>query len=850
MNPIEHTLNEATRRLRVMRWAQAVLSLGSMFCFASLIAGALVCFGWVSDRRWFLLLLFISTSALSAPFVGWLRRHWASSDDKARIAAALERSQPLLQDRLNAVCYLEEQPPATFRDSFICRIGKQAAAVLSPVVFWPRSHAFGTAMSLLLFLFLATSTAYLNHRFSPWQHLRPTGRLARINPRQHQLPPPPTNATPEQPTWGEVRITKPGGDVVAAPADTISLQVEAAASHPLTSLSVSISLNARTSTASPLSLTNQQLFAVVHTNVPLSSLNLSEGDVVSYFATAKTRQSSYTSDLYFIEIRAPQASPTNAPVSGPGQSKQHSTGDLSSLINQQQEVIRQTHRLTRSPSEENQGQKKAKMLSDTESDLASATRHLRGALDADAEPKPAAIDSLAKAADALTESAVALGTNALPLALEREQRALLDLVQARKQALGSAASSTDSVAKSDRGNQGTPEQTPAEQLDQITEFRNESAAARDFVEQTLEQQKALGEKAPKAPRSHSSEILADRQEQLRNSLKDFAERHPRPFSHSQQETRRAIESMGAAADALQKSEQSTSSQTFANKTAGQQTPEIAVTNAVHALENLNSSLRSQDAQRQLTDAYKLKHILDDLARSFDKFAAQQTNSNPNPQVSDTARQARQTVDQLKSLTDPQTDLFQQPLRNALSDTNVAPLRQTLSELEQSRELRQQQQLAGQARDGLGNISKAFDQSRPRTLQGGSDSPPEHSPGNSLDNALALLKQLLNQPSASGERSPQSRLHQQALQELQNGVQQSFGNTPDGQQALAFIQQLLRAPYSDADLIRLLQQVGRMKSARDLAEGPPLPEGFALDPSRLPPTYREQIQSYFQGLSEK
>ena len=74
-------------------------------------------------------------------------------------------------------------------------------------------------MSLLVFLLLTTTTAFLNQKFSPWQQLRPSGQLAGSHPGQPHQPAfsvPPTNSAPEQAPWGEVRITDPGMDDASA----------------------------------------------------------------------------------------------------------------------------------------------------------------------------------------------------------------------------------------------------------------------------------------------------------------------------------------------------------------------------------------------------------------------------------------------------------------------------------------------------------------------------------------------------------------------------------------------------------------------------------------------------------
>ena len=85
--------------------------------------------------------------------------------------------------------------------------------------------------------------------FRPWEHLK-AAQGASPEARQEEPPleiPPPKEPLPEppreDPPWGEIRITKPGGDVRATPLDAVPLEIEAASNRPLKQVEWSTAVN-------------------------------------------------------------------------------------------------------------------------------------------------------------------------------------------------------------------------------------------------------------------------------------------------------------------------------------------------------------------------------------------------------------------------------------------------------------------------------------------------------------------------------------------------------------------------------------------------------------------------------
>src|SRR5262249_50471372 len=124
------------------------------------------------------------------------------------------------------------------------------------------------------------------------------------------------------------------------------------------------------------------------------------------------------------------------------------------------------------------------------------------------------------------------------------------------------------------------------------------------------------------------------------------------------------------------------------------------------------------ASRQLTNAYKMKQMLDQQIQTFGQYA-EGTNNISDGNLQKTAGAARETINQLKHIAEqePTRDVFGDPLRDALNGTNKVDLDAKLNQLEQqSGEQAAKQQQAGQTKNGLSQVSKAFAASEPRAMQ--------------------------------------------------------------------------------------------------------------------------------------
>ena len=172
------------------------------------------------------------------------------------------------------------------------------------------------------------------------------------------------------------------------------------------------------------------------------------------------------------------------------------------MIEQQQEVIRRTHR-----GEETRDGKPSLPegdrgdLSRAEDELAKGTEHLAARLVAATRNHPAVQDPVARLGEAgtsLKDAAGRLRDDAVTDVLERRRRrgpaASAPCRRRCKRFQKAVADHPDAFPKPEKEPLAR-QPAPKDMLDRIAEFRDERRAGQEFVEQTLAQQKQIGQKA-------------------------------------------------------------------------------------------------------------------------------------------------------------------------------------------------------------------------------------------------------------------------------------------------------------------------------------------------------------------
>jgi hypothetical protein len=848
---VETSLNRAEFRWKWLKFLQHSFLLGGVVSLLVLLFGGAILLGWVTNKA--LATTFFALLAVSA-FIAWaviIISVMAGSPDRTWLAAAVERVDRRLRDRLNTLLFLERRRSDMHTHSFALRIARQTQSVLAAKASPSPFAGTRTTQWFVAFLAILSVTFALYHIYSPWSRLlaaQNTKAADVVHPEKPlDLALPATNNVEQQQNWGEVRITDPGSDQRVTKVDVVPLQIEAAANQALSNVAWFSTINGAGETLHDLPPPAELRYAVYQPTIYMDEQGLSEWDVMTYYAKASTEKSnSYASEVYFLEVRPFREDILKMPGGENGKAYE-CLNEMSTLIGRQQHVIRQTHQHIQNPQPQEKLQEQdRKKLSEAETDLSDSAQHLYAKMAAEMENKPigAALDNLAKAEKSLDRASKLLDDNVMSEAQGRERSALAELVAARK-VFQKAVSDNPKAFEEPKDEEPTPVADSAKKLSEMAEFRNEAKAAQEFVQKSLDQQRSI-ERQTAALRSDTSK-LGEQEKQLEQSLEEFEQQHPQVFTNTQAESQQAQQAMTKAAEALQK------------KSAGAR---AATQQATQQLAKLDDAMRNRSAEQQLAQAYRLKQMLDKQIQTLGKCANPSASANGNPSDADAqqaASDARETINQLKKVAEeePTRDAFGQPLRQALSGQNKVDLDAKLTQLQQAEDAADRQQRAGEAKEGLSKVSKAFEASEPNAMQM-AQRKDSLKPGQeeSFNLGLAELQSLIKQQQNNRKVSPQDRASQEkeALFNLRSGMRDLYGDNERGTKILTQLEETLQtdAPVDIEILKKLMAELEHfsVETADRMASKEDKPELTNIDPSRLPPAYRGRIQKYFQRLSEK
>jgi hypothetical protein len=848
---VDTSLNRAEFRWKWLKTLHRTFILGVILSCAVLLLGAAMVLGWVGSKA-FVLGCFIGLAVLG--FIAWaviLISVAASAPERGFLAAALERVDRRLKDRLNTVTFLERRRSDPAGESFAVRIAHQAHGLLTDKVSPPPFKATQPLVWLLGFILCLTATVLVYELYSPWSRLLEAEKMRRALPptsdKPLELALPPTNNVEQERLWGEVRITDPGADLKVTKVDVVPMQIEAAANQPLKSVDWFSAVNGAQDTPHELPPPKEPRYAAYQPVLYLDEYKLSDWDVMTYYAHAQTEQpNSFASEVYFLEVRPFREDILKMP-GGEGGKAYECLSELTALIHRQQHVIRQTHQHVQSPPpQENLETQDRKKLSDAESDLRDSAQHLYARMTATMENTPIgeALDNLAKAEDSLDGARKKLAGKVMDEAQGHEREALTDLIAARKMFHKAVTDHPSDFANSssDTDSESSPVVDTSKKLDKITEFRNESKATLDFLQKSLEEQERLEQKARTGSRSNFPQ-LGTSERTLEQSLENFQNEHPQQFKNTQEEAKSAQQAMTNAATSLEQRSNSA---------------RLDMRQATEQLTKLNQAVASQAAGQQLANAYRLKQMLDQQIKTLDEHAQAQSQL-PQTNLQQTASEARQTVNELKKVAEqePTSDAFGQPLRDALSGQNKVDLDAKLTQLQQAADAASQRQHAAESSEALTKVSKAFSASEPAAMRAAERNDSlKPDPQDSLSDGIAELESLVHRLESEHQlsREDMEKQGQQALYNLQMALRGERGNNDQGNQLLIHLQDALKkeAAPDVPNLKKLLDELHQfsVETSEKPGEKPGAPKITNIDPSRLPPEYRGRIQKYFQKLSER
>src|SRR5262249_11709443 len=157
------------------------------------------------------------------------------------------------------------------------------------------------------FLCSVVASAVLNHLYSPWSLVTATPKSKPshfVSDKPLDLALPQTNNLEEEKLWGEVRINEPRADLQVTKMDTVPRQIEASSTQPLKTVGWFTAVNGGQEATHELPAPSEPGYALYRPTLYLDELNLTDWDVLTYYAKADTeKQNSFVSEIYFLEVR-------------------------------------------------------------------------------------------------------------------------------------------------------------------------------------------------------------------------------------------------------------------------------------------------------------------------------------------------------------------------------------------------------------------------------------------------------------------------------------------------------------------------------------------------------------------
>lgn len=838
-------LSAARARRRVVRFFQLAGWVGVALCAAeaglSLLVRRQVLSTWPAAALAILALLGLAGLGLLVVAAFALR-----SGPSAEIAAAVEDAHPALQDRLNTLVFLESESPVRGRAEMFRRIEQQLARA-APRGTQPAYRARPALYSLLALVLALLATVELNRRLRPWDHLSWPSDEALLVQKPgddaHTFAPPPPAAEEVHGRWGEVRITEPGHDIKATKVDVVALQVEAATEGTLTRAALSTAVNGAKSEERPLPPSTEPHYGVYKPQLALDELHLQDWDLVSYSASASTAgpNGTYGSDIYFIEVRPFVEQIAKLP-GGQGGKAFAGLNELTGLIDQQRNILRETHRFLQSPPKETALRRQdLGKLAQAERELAATTRRFYARLAAEHEDEPIgetltrldrAHANMRAAGDAVEQDS--------PEARPREQAALAELVATRKAFQKFVNDHPE--AFSDHAGDADEESVPLAGLDQrlaqILELRDARKAARGQVDRLAAAQKRLAAQAAKAAPG-PQHGLAQMQEQLHKQLQDLRAAQPHAFKGVEPAADEAARGMKQSASALDKGEGGEATQ-----------------GAAETMTGLQNALQQQGEGHELGDAYRLKEAVDRERDRLRKMGAAPGRFSPR-EARAAADNARKAVRGLKDVSDgePGRALFGPELGKALDEASLRRMEADLDAVAKAPEAEGRGRAATTAGEDLKKLSEAFEQSEPAAAKALRADRLRPADSDALQRALDALESQIARGESGRRVSNEDDLAKQRhelLLDLERGLAHK-GDEARGRRLLLQVEGLLSHELTGAERVKLKQLKEEIERFQADLAGPVKSEReqtlTRVDPAQLPAAYRTRIQRYYQKLSE-
>src|SRR5262249_44930894 len=165
---VETSLNRAEFRLKWLRLWERSFALGCVVCLVLLAFGGAVLLGWVRSKPVGIALVVVLAGLSVGIWRGRGSQGLGATPARPPLAAALEREERRLLDRLNTLLFLETGRGELRTEAFGVRIARQLHRLLSQQA---SPAAFPARLALLWmlgFMVALTATVLLYQLGSPW----------------------------------------------------------------------------------------------------------------------------------------------------------------------------------------------------------------------------------------------------------------------------------------------------------------------------------------------------------------------------------------------------------------------------------------------------------------------------------------------------------------------------------------------------------------------------------------------------------------------------------------------------------------------------------------------------------
>ncbi len=700
MNPvIEDRLQRVSRRIQD---AQAIRLTAMLLCFLTLLL-LLVLVGVASARITRMETLWACVAMiLFLGFLAWIVLLVASRlpVPQQDLVRETERTTVGLLDRLHTLASLESSRRDPEVDSYAARIEAQSVPIVggaAPVPLRLKRHAWhwiGAWLGLLLITMACFVWVQPFHRLA----LARQAQDADPKPSEMEIPVAEKESSASELAdgpWIEVRVVRPGRDLIVRPDVSLPLRVEAATDGSLVRTDLHLAINGRSLWDREISMVNSPGFSRGELELDLKSAGARTWDVFSYRATARNDAGlAASSRLFFLDVWPSPQELDALPHGRTGEAYQL-LNELTALVNAQEEILRNLHDLHR-VAPESRDSRKLSELADALAGVQARTRQIEASLPR--EPGLVPVQERLNHASEYGEKA-------------SEHLRSADLENGAAEALRALGQVAVTRRDIHEAVQADPDILPAPTVDPVTDMaewvrqfealQKQLRSATDEANDMARQQRQLVEQI--RPRSQEAEVQAALDEaQLQEKFQQFCERNGAACQAAPERTAATTDALGHAANSFQKlADRHDAASSVQARGDG--------TRAAKNLQGLAVALNQQFERNQLAALEQLRRALEQQMDAFDRLQADPDAMTPVEREL-LARSAMATADQLRRLANrPGTrELLSELLRQRLSGDRKKQLNQQCQGICQNADGDARSAAAALARSSVQGILQALD----------------------------------------------------------------------------------------------------------------------------------------------